>query len=116
MIAIIGILAAFALPQYTQYRAHALNVKAESNLHDLISFEEAYYATHSQYVALSTQGAAGPVSIPVGSDAFRVASQVVLDAQLAIVNGKDSYIGSAYNVQGNASYTVTGSVAIIRKH
>jgi len=114
-VAIIGILAAIAIPQFVTYRAKAYNSAAFANLRDAISFEEAYYSTNVEFVTLSTGGSPGPTSLPVtGGDNFKVAKDVVLQVAPATINGADSYTGSAWHTSGDKSYTVTGTVGAIR--
>ena len=49
VVAIIGILAAIAIPQYSQYRTNAQNSAAESELRNMQTALEGHYATESQY-------------------------------------------------------------------
>ncbi len=49
VIAIIGILAAIAIPQFTKYRAKAFNAAALSDARNLKTDLEAYYAEWEQY-------------------------------------------------------------------
>lgn len=49
VVAIIGILAAVAIPQFSQYRAKAYNGAALSDLRNLKGFLEAYYYDYSAY-------------------------------------------------------------------
>lgn len=51
VVAIIGILAAIAIPQFAQYRVKAFNSAAESDLRNIMTGEEAYYAGVYTYVA-----------------------------------------------------------------
>lgn len=117
VIAIIGILAAIALPQFSAYRAKALNSLAVGDLRTAMTYEESYFALAQEYVALSTGGSPGPMQIPVTDmDPFEVSKQVVLEVNPAVVGGVDSYTGSAYNTRGNITYTVTGTVGLIRSN
>ena len=117
VIAIIGVLAAIALPQFSAYRVKALNSLAMGDLRTAMTYEESYFALAQEYVVLSTGGAPGPMQIPVtGMDAFEVSKQVVLEVNPATVGGVASYTGSAYNTRGNITYTVTGTVGLIRSN
>jgi len=117
VIAIIGILAAIALPQFSAYRAKALNSLAMGDLRTAMTYEESYFATAQEYVVLSTGGAAGPMQIPItGMDPLEVSKEVVLEMNPATVGGTDSYTGSAYNTRGNVTYTITGTVGQIRSN
>ena len=49
VVAIIGILAAIAIPQFAAYRAKAYNSAAQSDLKNFKSAMEAYFADASQY-------------------------------------------------------------------
>lgn len=51
VVAIIGILAAIAIPQFSAYRAEAFNSRASSDLRNLASSEEAYFAEHAIYTS-----------------------------------------------------------------
>jgi type IV pilus assembly protein PilA len=49
VIAIIGILAAIAIPQFSSYRKGAWNSMAEADLRNAATAQEAYYTDHSTY-------------------------------------------------------------------
>jgi type IV pilus assembly protein PilA len=49
VIAIIGILAAIAIPQFSLYRNRAWNSAAEADLRNAATAQEAYYTDHSTY-------------------------------------------------------------------
>jgi prepilin-type N-terminal cleavage/methylation domain-containing protein len=49
VIAIIGILAAIAIPQFTKYRARAQNSAATSDMRNLRTDMESYYAEYMEY-------------------------------------------------------------------
>jgi len=51
VIAIIGILAAIAIPQFAKYRSKAYNASALSDLKNVRTEVEAYYADHDNYPA-----------------------------------------------------------------
>jgi type IV pilus assembly protein PilA len=52
VVAIIGILAAIAIPQYATYKQQAADAKAKSDLHNMATAMEAYYGSNSnQYTA-----------------------------------------------------------------
>jgi len=116
VVAIIGILAAIAIPQFSTYRIKAFNAMAMTDLRAVMSYEEAYYATEQSYIPLSTGGAPGPMMIAVGGmEGFRVSKGVVIEIATTTLSGSDTYAGSSYHANGNTSYSVTGSVGIIRK-
>jgi prepilin-type N-terminal cleavage/methylation domain-containing protein len=51
VVAIIGILAAIAIPQYAKYRKGAQDNAAQSAYHAVATAEEAYYAEKGNYIA-----------------------------------------------------------------
>ncbi len=50
VIAIIGILAAIAIPQFAAYRVRGFNATAQSDLRNMITAQEAYFADKQIYV------------------------------------------------------------------
>ena len=59
VVAIIGILAAIAIPQFSNYRTKAFNAAATSDLHTARLAEEAVFADYQKYGASAATGAAG---------------------------------------------------------
>jgi len=59
VVAIIGILAAIAIPQFSNYRQKALDSTALSDMRNLMSAEEAEFASNQSYTAATP--AVGPV-------------------------------------------------------
>lgn len=57
VVAIIGILAAIAIPQFAQYRIRAFNAQAKSDLRNGITAEEAYYVDSDVYAACADAAA-----------------------------------------------------------
>ena len=49
VVAIIGILAAIAIPQFSAYRAQGFNARASSDLRNLATAAEAYFAANAAY-------------------------------------------------------------------
>ena len=49
VVAIIGILAAIAIPQFSAYRAQGFNARASSDLRNLATAQEAYFAANASY-------------------------------------------------------------------
>jgi len=49
VIAIIGILAAIAIPQFSRYRQRSYNSSAESDLRNAVTAQEGYYVDESTY-------------------------------------------------------------------
>jgi len=51
VVAIIGILAAIAIPQFSAYRAQGFNARASSDLRNLATAQEAYFAANAAYTS-----------------------------------------------------------------
>jgi prepilin-type N-terminal cleavage/methylation domain-containing protein len=50
VVAIIGILAAIAIPQFAAYRAKGFDARAESDCRNAATAEEAYFVDHATYI------------------------------------------------------------------
>ena len=59
VVAIIGILAAIAIPQFEQYRLRAFDKRAMSDLRNAISAQEAYFADNEIYVTCTDSACIG---------------------------------------------------------
>ena len=57
VVAIIGILAAIAIPQFAAYRQRGFDSRANSDLRNAATAEEAYFATSSVYKSCASQSA-----------------------------------------------------------
>jgi len=51
VVAIIGILAAIAIPQFAEYRKRGFDARANSDMRNAATAEEAYFATFEKYEA-----------------------------------------------------------------
>ena len=51
VVVIIGILAAIAIPQFSAYRAQGFNARASSDLRNLATAQEAYFAANASYTS-----------------------------------------------------------------
>jgi len=108
VVAIIGILAAIAIPQFSNYRKKAFNSAAQSDLRNCMTGEEAYFATNQLY---------GTVAIAATSNSYQEATvgcSASKNVALNMAGTASGYTGSAAHSQGNKTYTVTGSVGVIR--
>lgn len=56
VVAIIGILAAIAIPQFAAYRARGFDARAKSDLRNVSTAEEAYFADNEVYKNCTTAG------------------------------------------------------------
>jgi len=103
VIAIIGILAAIAIPQFNQYKARAYNSDSKSNLHNLYLGCKAYWAeagsSQSCTVATVTSAAYGYVQ----STRVSVTGSGTETAFLATAQHLDSTTSYTMDPNGNIS-------------
>lgn len=97
VVAIIGILAAIAVPQFAEYRKRGFDARTVSALRNAATGEEAYFSAHEVYVScanLSLCEAALP--------AFRSPLGVVLEMADIAASGAspEHFTGSAYHQNG----------------
>lgn len=94
VVAIISIIAAIAIPQFAAYRQRAYDARANSDLRNAATSEEAYYSTYEKYVDLAaTTGPASPPQLP----GLNISATVTL----AMTNNADSsFTGTAKSERG----------------
>jgi len=105
VIAIIGILAAIAIPQFSTYRIKAFNAAALSDLHTARLSEEALFTDYQKYggSSLSTTGTNAGVKVDSTAAAY-VATTTA---------GQDEQITISKNVELQAATDSTGAYATI---
>ncbi len=111
VVAIIGILAAIAIPQFSQYRKKAYDSTAKSDLRNLISAEEAYYADNQVYVNYSCVDAGTP-SVDIGA---KCSKKVHLSATAAS-GGQQTWTGLSYHELGTKSFDYDSATGKITSH
>jgi len=109
VVAIIGILAAIAIPQFSSYRVKAFNSSAQADLRNIMTAEEAAYADTQAYVALSLTSA-GPLNLSTVSLPGAKLSKNV-KAKVTGVTATD-YTAKAKHLNGNKTYTGLASAGI----
>ena len=98
VVAIIGILAAIAIPQYASYRQRSYDAHAISDLRNAANSEEAYYAGTEEY-ANCTNSACETI-LP----AFNKSADVEIQ-MTAVGGGSPSFTGSASSPSGSQTYS-----------
>src|SRR5215467_10809996 len=97
VVAIIGILAAIAIPQYATYKQQAADSKAKSDLHNMATAMEAYYGSNGNSYA--------GVTVPSGLTPFGFRQSAnVADAG---TSDATSYSLSANPSGGTGTWTFT---------
>ena len=92
VVAIIGILAAIAIPQFAVYRQKGFDARAESDLRNAATAEEAYFATNQVYVTC-------PVKTCNGTTLPGFMPSQGVDLAMLIVD-PSSFSGTATHTQG----------------
>jgi prepilin-type N-terminal cleavage/methylation domain-containing protein len=104
VIAIIGILAAIAIPQFSAYRTRSYNSAAQADLRNCATAQEAYYVDHQTYT--------GVASDLIGTYGLQTTTNVVLNA----AGSQTAYTLTAWHTSGDATYTIGGPGGSIAKH
>ena len=98
VIAIIGILAAIAIPQFNAYRGRSFNASANTDLRNVMTAQEGYFIDFDTYTST--------IGNLTGSYGL-----VTSDGVVATTTGSStSYTIRAYSSNAGASYAVTYSV------
>jgi prepilin-type N-terminal cleavage/methylation domain-containing protein len=97
VIAIIGILAAIAIPQFSAYRQRSYNSAANADLRNAATAQEAWYVDNMTYT-----GTPGNL---VGTYGLFTSAGVVFTISSADAT---QYTMRAYHTSGNRTYSITG--------
>jgi prepilin-type N-terminal cleavage/methylation domain-containing protein len=98
VIAIIGILAAIAIPQFSAYRTRSYNSAAQADLRNAATAQEAYFVDEQTYCN-DTGTLIGPTY------GLFTSQNVTLNISEA---DNDSYVMKAWHSAGDKSYTISG--------
>jgi len=97
VVAIIGILAAIAIPQFAVYRQKGYDARAESDIRNAATAEEAYYASNGAYVDSDTDNSANlNGSSATGLPGATVSGTV----HVKMTSASTSYTGSSNSSKG----------------
>ena len=110
VVAIIGILAAIAIPTFSLYRTKSYNSVALDNLRNLVNVEEAYYAGYQTYHKYKCEDGV----VTEGEDmSFKCSSQVVISATPNTLG--DEWTATSYHLRGNTTYYYDSSTGRIHQ-
>jgi type IV pilus assembly protein PilA len=96
VVAIIGILAAIAIPQFAIYRQRGFDARAESDLRNAATAEEAYFATNQAYATCASASACVS-ALPGYSQSNGVS--------LAMTGTAVSFTGTASHTNGSKTWS-----------
>ena len=97
VVAIIGILAAIAIPQFADYKKRAFNSRAQSDLRNALTSEEAYFVDAETY-ADCVEGTCGTI-LP----GFVASDGVDLDVNAQVSDAE--FAGQACHSKGDREYS-----------
>ncbi|GAI61790.1 unnamed protein product [marine sediment metagenome] len=97
VVAIIGILATIAIPQFDFYRKRTYNAAANADLRNAATAQEAYYVDNATYTS--------DISLLTGTYGLYTSKDVSFSKCSGDVT---SYTMRAYNSSGDVTYTITG--------
>lgn len=95
VVAIIGILAAIAIPQFALYRQRGFDARAQSDLRNAATAEEAYFAANNVYIACTDSNAASTIS-------FTPSKGVSMNIALS---GTTGFTGTSKHSQGGVTWS-----------
>ena len=98
VIAIIGILAAIAIPQFSAYRTRSYNSAAQSDVRNVATAEEAYYVDHSSYATTDVGQLTGASYGYMPSD--KVTVNVSGSTSTYVITGAHSSGDKTYKLSG----------------
>jgi prepilin-type N-terminal cleavage/methylation domain-containing protein len=96
VIAIIGILAAIAIPQFTAYRQRGFNAAAQSDLRNAATAQEAYYTDGQTYSS---------VTADLTTRGYTASSNVTMNSCVGDTTG---YTMQTQHVSGVSTWTLRG--------
>ena len=109
VIAIIGILAAIAIPQFSAYRKRSYDSAAQADLRNAATAQEAYFVDNSRYCGTEDTLIGGTYGLYI-TNAGGVS--VVFTIESA---SNQSYVMKAFHPSGNESYVFRGPGGSISK-
>ena len=98
VIAIIGILAAIAIPNFVSYRQRSYNSAAQSDLKNMMTAQEAYFVDYMKYkdfTETATKVTAPELTLSKG-------------VKMAAAASTGGYTMTAFHTSGNVTWTVKG--------
>ncbi len=98
VIAIIGILAAIAIPQFAEYKTRAFNSRAQSDLRNGLTAEEAYFVDNERYATCNGGDCEG--TLP----GFVLSDGVEIDLAAGGTDN-DEFSGGSCHSRGDRLYT-----------
>jgi type IV pilus assembly protein PilA len=106
VVAIIGILAAIAIPQFAEYRKRGFDSRSVSDLRNAATAEEAYFADYEKYVTCAI--GACPTTLPGFKGSNGV--QLKMDDVAAAGAVPEYFTGASYHAKGTKYNAATAYI------
>ena len=109
VVAIIGILAAIAIPQFSNYRTKAFNSAASADANTGVTLFEAFYTDNNEYPQAMATAATGTLTLAVASGTAKGTTQWTLskDVYGGSATGGQSYVLETKHKAGDKCYTAS---------
>jgi prepilin-type N-terminal cleavage/methylation domain-containing protein len=106
VIAIIAILAAIAIPQFSSYQQRGIRASVQSDARNTATMMEAYFGDNQQYTSLTAAASSPGSSFVIGSQTGRMSSKNGLIVVGTYANNASGYYIQVYNANaGSGSLT-----------
>ena len=115
VVAIIGILAAIAIPQFASYRVKAFNSAAKSDLHSAQTTFEVFFNDYNKYPS-ATAVATGTVTVTDGTNSvsMNTSSTVYFGSKAGTNNA--TYSAATKHTAGDKIYKTTSAAPTIQEN
>jgi type IV pilus assembly protein PilE len=113
-VAIVAIIAAVALPNYTDYVTRSKIVEAKTNLSDMRTRLEQYFLDNRSYPAACIASAGGPAGVgniylPASAKFFTVACALTATTYTVTATGTGGMAGFVYTIDQANTHATTGT-------
>ena len=99
VVAIIGILAAIAIPQFADYKKRAFNSRSQSDLRNALTGQEAFFTDNEEYVACGDDNCENLLP------GFVLSDGVDIDMIDVLGSGEEGISGQTCHSKGDRSYS-----------
>ena len=122
VVAIIGILAAIAIPQFSKYRIQGFNASANSDMRNIRTSEESLYAEWQRYgktdnaTAMPGAGGFGVGALVTGPGVAATPNLITTTDNVGTFRGLQIPVGNNVNAVATTSATPGASYSVATKH